>query len=137
MIVFLSFPNREERYRKVAKILSERGLTVRTNFDKTNQDSPEQRTDLRLARIRNSDAYVYFAPASDPQDWSPTRQVEFGYALGQEVPVSFVGRSVSSLHRFGDVFRDVNDFLEWFYSDSYRDFARSCLAKYTGKAEVA
>lgn len=120
MIVFLSFPSRNEQYEKVVATLRERGLTVLTNFDRSALAGAQQKTDLRLARIRRSDAYVHFAPESPRTNgWSPLRQVEFGYALGCEIPVAYVGTPQNSLHRYGEVFDDVDDFLDWWYSPEY------------------
>ena len=123
MIVFLSFPSHDPVYRGIESVLRSRGLTVHTNFDRTDVSGVSKRTDLRLARIYASDAYVYF---EDPDKRSRSRDIEFGYALGSEVPVAFVGRPTNSLHRYGDVFADVDEFLAGYYSAEYF----GCLAEW-------
>jgi hypothetical protein len=136
MIVFLSFPGRDESYQRVVRTLQERGLVVLTNFDRVKLEGASQKTDLRLARIRRSDAYVFFAPETKDQ-WSPLRQVEFGYALGAEIPVAFVGTPFNSLHRYGDVFDDIDEFLDWWYSDEYCDVVSKWFPDGTGTSAVA
>ncbi|HEV2172796.1 MAG TPA: hypothetical protein VGR71_04475 [Nitrospira sp.] len=119
MIVFLSFPNRDAKYRRVVSVLRERGLTVLTNFDGTGREGPTEKADQHLARIRKCTAFVFFSSDAPRNSWSPLRQIEFGYALGREKSVAFVGKTFSSLHNYGDVFDDVDDFLRWWYSDEY------------------
>lgn len=137
MIVFLSFPGRDAVYRKVVDTLRMRGLTVLTNLDRSGLEGAENKTDLRLARIRRSDAFVFFAPDIPKDQWSPLRQVEFGYALGCELPVAFVGKPFNSLHRYGDVFDSVDDFLERWYSEKYLDDLEEWLPHWTSATEVA
>lgn len=138
MIVFLSFPSRNEQLEKVVTALRERGLTVLTNFDRTTLTGAQQKTDLRLARIRRSDAYVHFAPESPRTNgWSPLRQMEFGYALGCEIPVAYVGEPQNSLHRYGDVFADVDDFLGCWYSNEYLATLDEWCPEGEGSAAVA
>lgn len=128
MIVFLSFPHRGRHFGDVVSTLQARGLTVLTNFDRSDSLDPQRRTDLRLSRIRRSDVFVFFAPSVDLQNWSLVRQIEFGYALGQEIPVVYVGRVANSLHSYGDVFDSVSDFLAGFYSDDYNEQALRWLS---------
>jgi len=112
MRVFLSLPNLSPKYEEIVEELRERGLTVTTNCD-----TPLS-SDARLNNIRKSDAYVYFSSASHPI----LREVEFGYALGLGLPVAYVGKPETKLHRFGDVFDDTDDFLSWWYSGDYLRF---------------
>lgn len=136
MIVFLSFPNREQRYQNAAEILKRRGFTVLTNFDRSGLEGGTRKTDLRLARIRRSDVFVFFS-ADDPDQWSPLRQIEFGYALGCELPVAFVGRPFNSLHSYGDVFRDLDEFLAEWYSSEYLEFLSEWFAERDSATQVA
>lgn len=138
MIVFLSFPNNSEKYRRVARVLRKRGLQVTTNFDESDLlISAQQKTDERLERIRKCDSFVFFAPGIVPEQWSPLRQAEFGYALGRERNIVFVGRTLNSLHRYGDVFDDINEFLSWYYSDQYLHYVAERYASGTRKASAA
>lgn len=108
--MFLSFPHDTNEYREVAQILRDRGLGVVTNFDSPSYGDPQIRSDLRLKRIRRCRAYVHFADEAGCT--SPIREMEFGYALGREKAVAYVGKPVNSLHRYGDVFDDVEHFLD-------------------------
>lgn len=119
VIVFLSFPNSEPRYDRVAEILRRRGFTVLTNFDRTNLEDAERKTDLRLARIRRSRAFVFFAEEVDGVAESVIRQTEYGYALGCGLSMAYVGHPYNSLHRYGDVFEDVEEFVARWYSPEY------------------
>jgi hypothetical protein len=118
MILFLSFPRLSPEIARITSVLTQRGFTVFTNFDRLTDEEAEERTDQRLDRIRCSDAFIFFAGSGA----SSVRQIEFGYALGREIPVSFVGPALNSLHRYGDVFSDTDDFLaSWFpFDDHYR-----------------
>lgn len=137
MIMFLSFPNREQKYQNVAEILKRRGFTVLTNFDRAGLEGGSRKTDLRLARIRRSDVFVFFASDNSKDQWSPLRQVEFGYALGCELPVAFVGRPFNSLHSYGDVFRDLDEFLAEWYSEEYYERMAEWFAEGHGTTQVA
>lgn len=132
MIVFLSFPHHGTEYQEVVAELRSRGLTVYTNFDRTDVTGAARRTDLRLDRIYHSDVYVHF---DDPDQSSIIRQIEFGYALGSEVPVAFVGDPTNSLYRYGEIFDDVDDFLAEFYSREYLE--RISLWYPVGKGQAA
>lgn len=137
MIVFLSFPNRGIEYQKLVTVLRGRGLTVLTNFDRTTLEGAEERTDLRLARIRRSNSFVFFAPDQPKDQWSPLRQIEFGYALGCELPIAFVGTPFNSLHRYGDVFDDVDHFLADWYTDEYYTYLEEWFPDREREASVA
>jgi hypothetical protein len=134
MIVFLSLPDWTERYRKVVAKLQRRGLIVLTNFDRANIGSKETRTDLRLERIRRSDVYVHI---DEHGHWSSVREAEFGYALGFGLQIAFVGKPLNSLHEWGDVFDDVDDFVSWWYSREYLDNISKWLPNRTGAQAVA
>ena len=134
-IVFLSCPKRNPKWEKVAARLRERGLTVLTNFDRTDAMDAVRKTDLRLSRIRRCETFVFFA--GEGSDWSPLRQIEFGYALGCEIPVAYVGKPLNSLHRYGDVFDGVDDFLDWFYSAEYNELMAQWLPDRAREAAVA
>ena len=136
MIVFLSFPRWTAEYRRVVTELTRRGLVVLTNFDRYGHDGAERKTDLRLARIRRSDVYINFEDV-DRTSGSTIRQVEFGYALGLGLQVAYVGNPLNSLHRYGDVFDDVNDFLRGWYSSEYLDAISQWLPDGTRSAAVA
>ena len=128
MRVFLSLPKNELSYRDIEATLSSRGLLVSTNYDSYSEDS-------RLERIRNSDAYVFFASGTDRN--SIKREIEFGYAIGLGLPVAYVGRTLSILHRFGDVFDDADDFLSWWYSGDYLSFLATRSELFEGTQAIA
>lgn len=138
VIVFLSFPSRDDEYAQVVKVLRHRGFTVFTNFDRTNLDGEgaETKTDLRLARIRRSDVFVFFAGSGFAVE-SSIRQAEFGYALGLGLHVAYVGRPINSLHRYGDTFDDVDDFIAGWYSDEYLDGVSQWFTDGKGQAPAA
>lgn len=138
MTVFLSLPNYGEKYQRVVRILNDRGLSVVTNFDQSDSKlSAERRTDFRLSRIRLSSIFVFFGSKVPQQTWSLVRQQEFGYALGCRIPVVYVGSPANSLHRYGDVFDDIDDFLRWFYSDEYYELMAKWLPNGSRQAAVA
>jgi hypothetical protein len=109
MNVFLSYYQRDEQLKEIVRKLEERGFTVRTNFEELNGGSVAWKTDRRLRRIRTCEAFVFF---SEPGDTSIVRQIELGYALGREKAIAYVGKPLNSLHNWGDVFDDVDDFLD-------------------------
>lgn len=115
MIVYLSFPNMSSKYRHIIETLEERGLSVVTNFDESDPDIVLLPPDIRLSWIQKCDAYVYFSTEQHPSG----REIEFGYAIGLGLPVAYVGKVETILHRFGDVFVDTDHFLSWWYSGDY------------------
>lgn len=135
MIVFLSFPSRDHCYQNVVRTLRGRGLTVLTNLDSSSVENPERKSEMRLRSIRQSDAFVYFAPYANHR--SSVRQIEFGYALGRGIPVAFVGKPFNSLHRFGDVFVDVDEFLAEWYSPEYLERISQWFADRESSTQVA
>ena len=122
MKLFLSYYQRDESLDDIVKELEDRGFTVRTNFERLNGEDVEWKTDHRLKRIRSCDAFIFFAePEGTPR--SLIRQIELGYALGSERAIAYVGQPQNSLHRWGDTFDDIDDFLDQWHFDRSRETA--------------
>ena len=132
--MFLSFPYDSERFREIAEELRERGYLVLVSFDKPDQKETQSHSDLRLKRVRQCRVYVYFADEDGSR--SSVREAEFGYALGREKAVAFVGRPTNTLHRYGDVFDDAEQFLAE-YSAEYCERVSEWYSVGKGQAAVA
>jgi hypothetical protein len=122
MNLFLSYYQRDETLDFIVQELEDRGFIVRTNFERLNGEDVAWKTDRRLKRIRSCDAFIFFAePEGVPR--SIIRQNELGYALGREKAIAFVGEPQNSLHKWGDVFDDIDDFLDQWYPIREREAA--------------
>lgn len=103
--------------------LEDIGYVVHTNLDELPGSTSTERADWRLARIEESDTFVLFG---QPDTQSLIRNIELGFAIGACVPVAYVGKPRNSYQRYGDVYRDADEFLAtWRDSDDFADTAKA------------